>query len=541
MKRGTLLDLTITDFADRGKGFARIDAPGAPQEKAHAAGGLVVFVPGAVPGDRMRVEVLRAKKRHVEARLVELFEASDLRVTPPCPYADDCGGCKWQHVDYDAQLAMKTRSVASALRRPSAGTGAPALTAPAMPDAEPAIPSPRRFFYRNKMEFSFSSERWLTAREIASGEAFDRDFALGLHAPGSFARVLDLHECHLQSPLSASVVNHVRVLAQAEGWAPYDQRRHTGWLRHLLIRHGEHTGETLVALVVTEWDEDRIARVAAMLRASFPALSAEEIAAASAAAPSTEADRPVGTDGSVGKPAMGDEDPLSRPLPGAGGVTTFVAIVHDGVGPTALDARTETVFGPGVLHDRIGDLSFEIAPNAFFQTNTRGAELLYRLALDAAELRPGDLVYDLYCGAGTISLSIAPHVRHVVGVELVPEAIANARANALRNGIANATFVAGDMLRVFTPAFVAEHGAPDVLVLDPPRAGVHPRVIDEIARLAPSRIVYVSCNPQTQARDLALLDAAAPGAYRVDRIQPVDMFPHTDHVETVVRLTRVSG
>ncbi len=222
-------------------------------------------------------------------------------------------------------------------------------------------------------------------------------------------------------------------------------------------------------------------------------------------------------------------------------MTTFVAIIHDGVGPTALDARTETVFGPGVLHDRIGDLSFEIAPNAFFQTNTRGAELLYRLAIDAAELRPDDLVYDLYCGAGTISLSIAPHVRHVVGVELVPEAIANARANAVRNDIPNTTFVAGDMLRVFTPAFVAEHGAPDVLVLDPPRAGVHPKVIDEIARLAPSRIVYVSCNPQTQARDLALLDAAAPGAYRVDRIQPVDMFPHTDHVETVVRLTRVAG
>lgn len=500
MKRGTLLEITITDFADRGKGLARIEVDGGPD----GTKGLVVFVGGAVPGDRMRVEVLKAKKRHVEARMVELIEASPLRVDPPCPYALDCGGCKWQHVAYDAQLGMKTRSVAHALARPSAGPDAPVLVAPVLPEVRPAAPSPRAFFYRNKMEFSFSAERWLTASEIASGEAFDRDFALGLHAPGSFARVLDLHECHLQSPLSAALVNEVRTLSKADDWEPYDQRRHTGWLRHLIVRHGEHTGETLVALVVTTWDEKRVARVAAMLRERFPAVLVE--------APGS--------------------------MPGEGGVTTFVVIVHDGLGPTALDARSETVFGAGVLHDRIGDLTFEIAPNAFFQTNTRGAERLYALAREAADLRPTDLVYDLYCGAGTISLFLAPHVRHVVGVELVPEAIANAKANALRNGIDNATFVAGDMLRVFTTAFVDEHGAPDVIVLDPPRAGVHPKVVAEIARLAPERLVYVSCNPQTQARDLALLSQASGGAYRVDSIQPVDMFPHTDHVESVVRLTR---
>ncbi len=502
MKRGTPLEITITDFADRGKGLARIEVDGGPD----GARGLVVFVGGAVPGDRMRVEVLRAKKRHVEARMVELLEPSPLRVDPPCRYAFDCGGCKWQHVAYDAQLGMKTRSVAHALARPSAGADAPPLTAPALPDVEPAVPSPRVFFYRNKMEFSFSAERWLTADEIASGEAFDRDFALGLHAPGSFARVLDLHECHLQSPLSAALVNAVRDLAKAEGWEAYDQRRHTGWLRHLLVRHGEHTGETLVGLVATTWDEDRVARLAEMLKTTFPAI-----------------------------PAVGPD-----PAPGAGGVTTFVVIVHDGLGPTALDARTETIYGDGTLHDRIGDLTFEIAPNAFFQTNTRGAERLYALARDAADLRPTDLVYDLYCGAGTISLFLAPHARHVVGVELVPEAIANAKANALRNGIGNTTFVAGDMLRVFTPSFVEAHGRPDVVVLDPPRAGVHPKVVEEIARLAPERVVYVSCNPQTQARDLALLAQASGDAYTVDRVQPVDMFPHTDHVECVVRLTRKS-
>lgn len=525
MKRGDLIDLTLTAFADRGKSLGR------------AEDGRVVFVAGGVPGDRVAARVVQTKKRHAEARLETLVEPSGLRVAPRCRYFGTCGGCKWQHVDYDAQREMKRQSVEDALRRTGGFED--------LPEVRPTLGSPRVYFYRNKMEFSFADERWRTWDELqlekaerrrlddaaealaasevpatdvpgeAHGDTYldppgpdalaanaapaseaparpprPKEFALGLHAPGSFAKVLDLHECHLQSELSVALVNAVRALALAHGWTAYGQRSHEGLLRHLLIRHGEHTGETLVNLVTNDAGPDVVQAVAARLRAEFPS------------------------------------------------VTTFVHTVHTGLGPTALDARVETVFGPGVLHDRIGELTFEIAPAAFFQTNTRGAEGLYGVARALADLRPSDLLYDLYCGAGTISLFCAPHVRHVVGVELVPEAIANAHANALRNGIGNATFVAGDMLTVFTPAFVEEHGAPDVLLLDPPRAGVHPKVVAEIARLAPERIVYVSCNPQTQARDLALLRDASGDAYRLDAVQPVDMFPHTSHVETVVRLTR---
>jgi 23S rRNA (uracil1939-C5)-methyltransferase len=478
LRRGDEIELTLTDFADRGKSLARVE-------------GQVVFVAGAVPGDRVRARVFQTKKRHAEARFEELLAPSPLRVEPRCPYVSDCGGCKWQHVAYEAQLEKKRQSVAGALLH--AGLAAP--------EVRPTLPSPRVFFYRNKMEFSFSDERWLTAAEIASGQPIPdtdaaqpegarrkpKDFALGLHAPGSFAKVLDLDVCYLQSELSVRLVNRVRELAKAEGWAPYGQRSHTGFLRHLVIRHGEHTGETLVALVTNGWSEPRMARAAEVFRNEFPE------------------------------------------------VTTFVCVVHTGLSGTALGERTETIFGPGVLHDRIGDLTFEIAPNAFFQTNTLGAEVLYAVAREFADLRPSDLLYDLYCGAGTISLYCAPHVRHVVGVELVPEAIENAHANAARNGIANATFVAGDLLKLFTPDFVATHGRPDVLILDPPRAGVHPRVMEEIAALAPERLVYVSCNPQTQARDLALLG----DGYRIEAVQPVDLFPHTDHAECVVRLVRV--
>jgi len=445
-----------------------------------------------VPGDRVRARVFQTKKRHAEARFEALLEPSPVRVEPRCPYVTDCGGCKWQHVAYEAQLEKKRRSVEGALLH--AGLAAP--------DVRPALPSPRAFFYRNKMEFSFSDERWLTAAEIASGHDIPateaaqpegvrskpKDFALGLHAQGSFAKVLDIEMCFLQSELSVRIVNRLRALAKEEGWVPYGQRSHTGFLRHLVIRHGEHTGETLVNLVTNGYSQPRMDRVAEVLQSEFPQ------------------------------------------------VTTFVCTVNTGLGGTALGERVETIFGPGVLHDRIGDLTFEIAPHAFFQTNTRGAEALYAVAREYADLRPTDLLYDLYCGAGTISLYCASHVQHVVGVELVPEAIENANVNAARNGIENATFVAGDLLRLFTPEFVATHGHPDVLILDPPRAGVHPKVMEEVARLAPERLVYVSCNPQTQARDLALLG----DAYRIEAVQPVDMFPHTDHVECVVKLTRAA-
>lgn len=493
--KGAEIEFTVDAFADRGKGLARLPAPDDAPERA---GGYVVFVPGGTPGDRVRARVVQRRKAYAETRLLEVVAPGPHRVVPRCRYAGHdqglhsdggpCGGCKWQHVGYEAQLAMKRQQVHDALTR-GGGLDLDGVEVAPTLGADRDEGSGGRFFYRNKMEFSFAASRWLTDDEIASGEPLTRDFALGLHAPGRFDRVLDLHECHLQSAWSARLVNGMRELALANGWAPWDTRHHTGFLRHLVIRQAAHTDDRMVNLVTNGHDPARMETVAAWLRADFPE------------------------------------------------TTTFVNTVHTGLGPTGLGADAHVVFGPGVIRDRMGRHTFEIAPEAFFQTNTRQAERLYEVAAAMADLRETDLVYDLYCGAGTISLFVADRVRHVVGVELVEAAVENARANAVANGVPNTTFAAGDMLRLFTPDFVAAHGTPDVLIVDPPRAGMHPKVVDQIAALAPERLVYVSCNPRTQADDLARLVAAVPD-YWITGVQPVDLFPHTHHVEAVVGLRR---
>lgn len=462
MKKGEVLELEIEKFADKGKSVARAD-------------GFTVFVGGAVPGDRIRARVLRKKKDRVETRLLEVLEASKLRTEPVCPYFGACGGCKWQHVDYAAQLAAKRQQVEEAF----SGTGAFTEL-----DVRPVIGSERVFFYRNKMEFSFSAERWLTAEEIASGENLDKNFALGLHVPGHYNKVLDLQECYLQSELSVRLVNETRTFVRLHGWAPWNMQTHEGYLRHLVIRQGEHTGEVMVNLVTNGFDPARMETFGAFLGETFPE------------------------------------------------VTTFVNTIHTGVAQTTVGEAVHTIFGAGVIHDRIGPYEFEIAPNAFFQTNTLQAERLYEVVRTFAELRPDDLVYDLYCGAGTISLYVAGGVRHVVGVEMVEEAVKNARENAAANGVSNCTFVSGDLMRLFTPEFIETYGRPDVLIVDPPRAGMHKKVVEQIGRMRPERFVYVSCNPQTQAQDLALLR----DIYTIEAVQPVDLFPHTPHVENVIKL-----
>ena len=478
LKRGREVELTLEQFADRGKSLARLGA-----DPDTGRGGFVVFVAGAVPGDRVRARVIKRKKSFAEARMLELLEPSPLRTAPRCEYFDACGGCKWQHVAYPAQLEMKAEAAVGALRH--AGLSLDGA------DVRPALGagdhdgSGGTYFYRNKMEFSFSAQRWLTDWEVASGETFETDFALGLHVPGRFDKVLDLKACYLQSEWSAALVNGVRAFAKEHGWQPWHAREHTGFLRILGVRTPAHTDDRMVNLVTSGRDEDRVAAFAAFLRAEFPE------------------------------------------------VTTLVNTVNEGVAQTSY-GEAHVVFGPGVVRDRIGDYTYEIASNAFFQTNTVMAERLYAVAREFAHLKPTDTVYDLYCGAGTISLFVADAVEKVVGVELVEEAVENARASAEANGVTNCTFVAGDMLELFKPDLVDEHGRPDVLILDPPRAGLHPKVVGQIAHLRPERIVYVSCNPQSQARDLHYLLEAA--AYTVEAVQPVDMFPHTHHVESVVGL-----
>ncbi|MFP4229160.1 MAG: 23S rRNA (uracil(1939)-C(5))-methyltransferase RlmD, partial [Salinivenus sp.] len=438
--------------------------------------GYVVFVEGAVPGDRIKAYVHRTKSNYAEAKLDTLLEPSDLRVAPRCRYADACGGCKWQHVAYEAQLEMKQQSVQEAFAQQTDFDEI---------EVRPTLASPKQFFYRNKMDFDFSADRWLTRGEIDTGKEFDTDFALGLHVPGNFFKVLDLQECHLHSELSVRLVNGIRTFAKDNGWEPWDIRNHEGFLRHLVLRTGEQTGDCMVNLVTYGAPRERISAFADFLQEEFPE------------------------------------------------VTTFVHTNHTGKSQNP-EGEEQVVFGPGVIYDEIGDYRFEISPSAFFQTNTLQAERLYEVAREFAEFRPSDRLYDLYCGAGTISLFMSEFVEEVVGVELVEAAVKNARTNAGLNDVDNCSFVAGDLKEVFTDSFVDDHGAPDVLIVDPPRAGMHKDVVAQIADLAPERFVYVSCNPQTQVRDLERLR----DIYRIDAVQPVDMFPHTPHVENVVRLTK---
>lgn len=467
VRKGDEIEIEIEKFADRGKSLARLN-------------GYVVFVTGAVPGDRVKARIMRKKKKFAEARLLEVLSPSDLRVEPRCKYFGNCGGCKWQNVDYDAQLAAKHRSVSEALQHQG---GYEDIV------VKPTIGAENIFHYRNKMEYSFSAARWLTSEEIASGEQFDTSFALGLHAPGQFSRVLDLDTCYLPPPLSINIVNEMRTLAMNSGWAPWDIRKHVGYLRHLVIRTGARTGEVMVNLVTNGFDEERFEIIRDTLKARFPE------------------------------------------------ITTFINTNHTGLAQVAIGEEAYIGFGNGVIHDEIGGFKFEIAPNAFFQTNTVQAEKLYEVVRDFSECTKEDLVYDLYCGAGTISIYMAPHVKRVVGVELVPEAIANAEINTRANGVDNCTFLDGDIKKLFTEDFIASHGKPDLLIVDPPRAGMHAKVVEQIAALRAERFIYVSCNPQTQVRDLQLLNEV----YEIEAVQPVDLFPHTHHIENVIKLRVRSG
>lgn len=462
MKKGDELTLEVEKFADRGKSIARAD-------------GYVIFINGGVPGDRLRVRVVKRKKKFAEAVPIEIIEASPRRIDAVCDYFGVCGGCKWQHVEYEAQLEAKRQSVLEALTHHG---GLENIV------VEPTIAADPVFRYRNKMEFSFSAERWLTSDEIASGKTFDTSFALGLHVPGNFSKVLDLESCHLHSELGVRIVNAVRAFALEKEWRPWHIRRHTGYLRHLVLRQAAKTDDFMVNVVTSGYVEDRMTLLSEMFQEQFPE------------------------------------------------ITTLVNTINSGVAQTAFGDEAHTIYGAGVIRDMIGPHTFEIASNAFFQTNTHQAQKLYDVISEFACLKSTDFVYDLYCGAGTISIYIADQVEKVLGVELIEEAVQNARANAASNGIENVEFVTGDMMRLFKEDFIAAHGRPDVLIVDPPRAGMHPKVVEQIRRLRPERFVYVSCNPLTQARDLSMLS----DTYDVDTVRPVDLFPHTYHIESVAKL-----
>lgn len=436
---------------------------------------LVVFVPFGAPGDIADVKIDRKKRNYAEGHIVELTHPSDLRCKPRCGHFTICGGCRWQHLPYDFQLSCKQKQVADALQR---------IAKVELPEISPIKGSEKIWEYRNKMEYTFSNKKWLTFEQLRSGEDFpDRD-AAGFHIPGAFDKVLDIEKCHLQDDLGNRIRLFVRQFGKNNGLSFYDLRQQSGLLRTLMIRISS-TGQVMVVMVFGEDDRPNITCLLEAVRTAFPE------------------------------------------------ITSLLYVVNRKVNDTIADQNVRLFSGSSYIIEEMEGLKFRVGAKSFYQTNSPQAYELYKVARDFAELTGSELVYDLYTGTGTIANFVARQARKVIGIEYVEDAIADARVNSASNGIGNTLFFAGDMKDVLTADFIATHGRPDVMIVDPPRAGMHADVIDVILNAAPRSIVYVSCNPATQARDLALLDSR----YRVDAVQPVDMFPHTQHVENVVKLT----
>lgn len=431
----------------------------------------VLFVEGVVPGDVVRVQVSKKKANFMEGYVREILTTSPLRIQAPCPHFGLCGGCQWQMLPYTLQLQAKEEQVYSQLNHIG---GVQALTEHHILGASPTLA------YRNKLEFTFSPRGWVTT----PSEALDTPLppALGFHIPGKFDRVLNIEQCLLQPPISNEIRNAIREYAITHGLSFYDAKTQEGLLRNLLIRITS-TQQIMLLLVVHE-EQPEVMHLLEYIKASFPQ------------------------------------------------ITSLLWAVNPKGNDSLYDLDIRCFSGTTVLIEQLGDLSFEIGAKSFYQTNSKQALTLYHAVSEMADLQGNETVYDLYTGTGTIALYLARKAKRVVGIETVPEAIDDAKRNAARNKIENADFVVGDVLDILSPAFVQTHGKPDVLVTDPPRAGMHPKVVAFLQELLPPRIVYVSCNPATQARDLALLKEQ----YRVLALQPVDMFPHTKHVENIALL-----
>lgn len=439
---------------------------------------MVVFVPWAVPGDVCDLQVRRKKHSFMEAEIAQLHTPSPLRTTPFCQHFGTCGGCKWQQLPYEEQLKMKQQQVFDQLTR---------IGKVELPEFRPILGSVKTKEYRNKLDFGCSNRRYLTNEEIASGKEFARD-AIGFHITGAFDKILPIEKCWLMDDLHNQIRNEIRDYALSHGIAFFDLRQQVGLLRDVIIRNS-NTGEWMV-IVQFHFDETGGEQKAKALL--------QHIA---------------------------DKFPE---------ITSLMYLDNQKCNDTIGDQEILTFKGNDHIYETMESLRFKVGPKSFYQTNTDQAYHLYSVARELAGLTGNELVYDLYTGTGTIANFVAKNARKVIGIEYVPEAIEDAKINSKENNIDNTLFYAGDMKDILTDDFIAEHGQPDVIITDPPRAGMHPDVVKTILRAAPQRIVYVSCNPATQARDLQDLDEA----YKVEAVQPVDMFPHTPHVENVVLLTK---
>ena len=436
---------------------------------------MVVFIPFGAPGDIADVKIDRKKKNYAEGHIEKLTTPSAVRVEPRCEHFTVCGGCRWQHLPYDFQLKCKRQQVVDALER---------IAKIPYPEVKPTLGSENIWEYRNKMEYTFSNKKWLTFDQLRSGEEFPERRCAGFHIPGAFDKVLDINSCHLQDHLGDRLRLFIKQFGMEHDYAFYDLRGQTGLLRTLMIRISS-TGEVMAVMVFGEDDRERINTLLNAVAEEFPE------------------------------------------------ITSLLYVVNTKVNDTIADQEIILFKGREFIEEEMEGLKFRVGPKSFYQTNSRQAHRLYSVAREFARLTGDELVYDLYTGTGTIACFIAPKARHVVGIEYVPEAIEDAKINAADNGLDNTEFYAGDMKNVLTADFIEAHGRPDVMIVDPPRAGMHEDVVKVILEASPRRIVYVSCNPATQARDLALLHEK----YDIEAVQPVDMFPHTQHVENVVALT----
>ena len=440
---------------------------------------LVIFVPYVVPGDVVDLQVKRKKNHYAEAVAVKFHEKSPLRTEPFCSHFGVCGGCKWQCLSYEEQLKYKQKQVFDNLTR---------IGKVELPEFRPILGSEKTRFYRNKLEFTFSNKRWLTEEEVKQDVKYDQMNAVGFHIPGAFDKVLAIDKCWLQDDISNQIRNAVRDYAYAHDFPFFDLRTQEGLLRNIMIRTSS-TGELMVVLQCKVTDDEGRRKMEEILQ------------------------------------FMADSFPQ---------ITSLMYVINNKCNDTIGDLDVEVFKGNDHIFEEMEGLRFKVGAKSFYQTNSEQAYNLYKVAREFAGLTGNELVYDLYTGTGTIANFVARQARKVVGIEYVPEAIEDAKVNSALNGIDNTLFYAGDMKDILTNDFIAEHGRPDVIITDPPRAGMHNDVIDVILAAEPKRIVYVSCNPATQARDLQLLD----GKYKVTAVQPVDMFPHTHHVENVVQLER---
>ncbi len=460
VRRNEILELEIEKVAFGGKGIGHQDA-------------YVIFVKDTIPGDRVTAKVIKRKANYAEARLTGIIRPSKLRIEAPCPYFEWCGGCTWQNISYQDQLQFKRQHVLESLRHIG---GIEDL------QVEETLPAPEIWGYRNKMEFSFSDRRWLLPSELGNME-ISKSYALGLHIPGTFDKILDIDNCLLQSQTANRVLQITDEYCLQNDLEPYGIRSHMGFMRFLVIRKSHSTGELMVNLVTAYRDPERLTPLAATIVAQTPE------------------------------------------------VTSVVNNINTRKAQIAFGEEEIILAGKHTIRERLGPLNFDISPNSFFQTNSRQAEALYRVVDDFAGLTGEQIVWDLYAGTGTITLFLADSAKYVYGFELLDTAVRDAGQNALDNKIENVRFIGGDLLKNvdrFKPH-------PDVIILDPPRSGVHPAVCKKLSQSGAARIVYVSCNPGTLARDIQLLSER----YAVRRVKPVDMFPHTYHIETVVLLEKM--